>query len=218
MKDGHMRSVEYHLRELKISLDKNDDKRVLPNILDSDKAILDIGCGIGQSFIALGCTDRICVGLDIDEDAVRYGAKHYGSNIHFILANAENIPLPSNTFHLVFSRVALPYTNIPVVIKEMRRVLMRDGKIWLTLHSKDMAKQFLLEAISSLSIKRLIHVIYILLNGYLFKYFGIVFPFVNGSYESWQDISAINSLLTRNGFKVDVHKVDGHTVVQGTLI
>ena len=46
-----MGSIEYHLEELNIALDKDDERRVLPDILDSDKAILDIGCGIGLWFI-----------------------------------------------------------------------------------------------------------------------------------------------------------------------
>jgi hypothetical protein len=54
-----MGSIEYHLRELEIALDKNDNRKILPNVLDSDKVILDIGCGIGLSFIALDRTDRI---------------------------------------------------------------------------------------------------------------------------------------------------------------
>ncbi len=213
-----MGSIEYHLKELAIALDKNDERRGLPSILDSDKAILDIGCGIGQSFIALDCADRICIGLDIDEDAVRYGIEHYGSKIHFILSDAEHIPLPSNTINLVYSRVALPYTNIPRVIREIRRVLRDDGRVWMTIHSKSNADMYLKEAISSRDFRRLVHVIYILINGYLLKYLGIVFPFINGRYESWQDPSAMKSLLIRNGFEVSVHKVGRQTVIEGSRI
>lgn len=213
-----MGSIEYHLRELKIALDKNNESWILPNILDSDKAVLDIGCGIGQSFIALDCTDRICIGLDIDEDAVRYGIENYGSKIHFILSDAKHIPLPSNTFNLVYSRVSLPYTNIPRVIKEMRRVLRTDGRVWVTLHSKGTAIKYLEEAVSSRNIKRLIYVTYILINGYFLKYFGMVLPFINGRYESWQSTSSIKQLLVRNGFEVNVHESGRHTVVEGRLI
>ena len=213
-----MASIEYHLKELKIALDKNDERWILPDILDSDKAVLDIGCGIGQSFVALDCTDRICIGLDIDEDAIRYGIENYGSKIHFILSDAKHLPLPSNTFNLVFSRVSLPYTNIPKVIREIRRVLRTDGRVWMTLHSKGMAIKYLKDAVSSRNIKRLIQVTYILTNGYLLKYFGIVLPFINGRYESWQNPSSMKQLLIRNGFDVNVHESGRHTVIEGRLI
>ncbi len=213
-----MGSIEYHLEELKIAHDKNDERWILPNILDCDKVILDIGCGIGQSLMALDCTDRICIGLDIDNNAIRYGIENYGSKINFILSDAKHIPLPSNTCNLVYSRVSLPYTNIPKVIREIRRVLRNDGRVWMTLHFKDKADSFLKEAISSRNINRLIHAIYILINGYLLKYFGIVLPYINGRFYSWQDTTAMKSLLIRNGFKVSVHKVGSHTIIQGSLV
>lgn len=212
-----MASIEYHLEELKIALDRNNEKRILPSILDSDKAILDIGCGVGQSFIALDCTDRACIGLDIDEDAVSYGIKNFGSRIHYILSDAKRIPLPSNTFNLVYSRVALPYTNIPKAIREIRRVLRNDGRVWMTLHSREMIRDDLKKAISARNIKRLIHVVYIMVNGYLLKHFGVLVPFINGRFESWQDASTMKNLLIRNGFQVDVHEDGRHTVIQGSL-
>lgn len=212
-----MDSIEYHLKELGIALDKDDDRRVLPTILDTDRAILDIGCGIGQSFLAMDCSDRICSGIDIDEDALRYGIDNYGKKIQFILADASHIPLPSKAFDLVFSRVSLPYTNIPKVIREIRRVLRKGGRVWMILHGRDMAARYLAEALRSRGIKRLIHVIYILLNGYLLKYLGIVLPYPNGRYESWQDTTAMTKLLGRNGFEVNVREVSRHTVIEGRL-
>jgi ubiquinone/menaquinone biosynthesis C-methylase UbiE len=212
-----MGSIEYHLKELEIALDENDERRILPNVLDSDKVILDIGCGIGQSFVALNFADKICIGIDIDEDAIRYGIEHYGNRIHFILSDAKRIPLPSNTFNLVFSRVSLPYTNIPKVIREIRRVLRNEGRVWMTLHSRRMVAKYLEEAISLRDIKRLIHVVYILINGYLLKYFGIVFPFMDGRYESWQNPSAVKKLLIHNGFEVNVYEHGKHTIIEGRL-
>lgn len=213
-----MGSIQYHLKELEIGLDKNDERRILPNLLDSDTAVLDIGCGIGQTFIALGCTDRFCVGLDIDDDAIRYGIEAFGRQIHFILADAKHIPLPSETFNLVYSRVSLPYMNIPRVIEEIRRVLRNDGRVWMTLHGRDVPTRYLEEAIKSRNTPRLIHAVYTLMNGYLLKYFGFVLPFANARYESWQDTSAMKRLLIRNGFDVHVCEVGRRIVIEGRLI
>jgi len=212
-----MGRIEYHQEELKIALDRGDERRVLPEILNSDRVILDIGCGIGQSFMALDTTNRICIGLDVDEDAVRYGIEHHGHKVQFILADAAHIPLPSNTLNLVFSRVSLPYTNIPKVVKEIRRVLQSDGRVWMTLHGKQMTDRQLREALRAGNMKQLVRAIYTLANGYLLKHLGIVVPFITGRFESWQDISAMKSLLIKNGFEVDVFETGGHTVVQGKL-
>ena len=69
-----MGSVEYHLEELDIALDASDDRRILPTLLEH--AVMDIGCGIGQTFIAMDCLGKICVGIDVDEDAIRSGIKN----------------------------------------------------------------------------------------------------------------------------------------------
>lgn len=210
-------SIEYHRKEMEIALDKTDDRRILPDILASDRALLDIGCGIGQSFLAMDCADKICIGIDVDEDAIRYGIDNYGHKLQFILADAKHIPLPSDTFDLVFSRVSLPYTNIPRVVQEIRRVLRTGGRVWMILHGRDMAARYLKEALQSGGVKRLVHVIYILMNGYLLKYFGVLLPYLNGRYESWQDTSAMTKLLRRSGFEVNVRNIGRHTVIEGRL-
>ena len=210
--------IEYHLKELEIALNADDPRRVMPTLLDTDEVLLDIGCGIGQSFIALDSTDRTCVGIDNDKESTAYGIKNYGDKIQFIHTDAHQIPIPSKTFDLVFCRVSLPYTNIPKVIKEIKRVLQKDGRVWLTIHTKKIAVGYLTEAIEKpFQIKRLVHVLYILTNGYLLKYFGFLLPFINGKYESWQDASALEKLLKRNGFEVKVQEVGGHTVIEGML-
>lgn len=212
-----MGTLEYHLKELEIARDSSHEMHILPEILDSDEKILDVGCGIGQSFLALKCLDRTCVGFDVDEEAVRYGMKNYGDKIHYFLSDAKHIPLPPNTFHLIYSRVSLPYMNIPKAIQEMRRVLRPNGRVWMTLHNRERAGKYLKDAIASRSLKRLVHVTYILLNGYLLKYFGVVLPFLNGSYESWQDIPAMKRLLMRHGFDVNVREKGRHVVIEGHL-
>ena len=138
-----MGTIEYRFRELGIASNKNDERRILPTLRDSDKVILDIGCGVGQTFIALKCTDRICIGLDVDHEAIRYGMSHYGHGIQFIVADASRIPIPSESVNFVFSRVSLPYTNIPKVIKEIERVLTNDGRVWMTLHDRNVVRRYL---------------------------------------------------------------------------
>lgn len=211
-------TIEYHLKELEISQNKNNIRMAMPEILPSDEFILDIGCGIGQLFISLNCTDRTCIGIDVDEDAISYGIKSYGKKIQFILSDAAKIPLPSNILDIVCCRVSIPYTNIPKVIKQIQRTLKIGGRVWILPHSKEFTKNSIMEAVKSKNIKSTIYQAYSLINGYCFKYFGFVFPFINGKYESWQDIDALKRLLVRNGFEVKLSNVHEHTVIEGFLL
>jgi ubiquinone/menaquinone biosynthesis C-methylase UbiE len=186
----------------------------MPNIHSDDMAVLDIGCGFGQTFIALKCTDRLCVGLDIDESAIRYGISNYGDQIQFINADASRIPMPSNLFDLVYSRVSLPCMNIPVVIKEIRRVLKTGGRVWMTLHSRRLSERILRESWKARQLKNIAYGIYALLNGYIFKYLGILLPYFNGSYESWQHIPTMIKILEKNDFEITEIKENDHTMVE----
>jgi ubiquinone/menaquinone biosynthesis C-methylase UbiE len=208
-------SIEYHLGELEIALTPGDERRILPDVLDTDRFVLDIGCGIGQTLLALGCKGRICVGIDIDEASIRYGIENHGDLISYIVTDAKKIPLPSGVFDLAFCRVSLPYTNIPVVVREISRVLRPKGRIWLTLHDKARVQEYAAVAFRSKNLKRMLHAVYVLANGYAFKFFGLVFPYLNGRYESWQDEWAMKNLLRKSGFEMTVQKIGRHTVFEG---
>ena len=212
-----MGNIQYHLGELEIALNEHDARHILPAVLDADRAILDIGCGIGQSLIALGCADRLRVGIDVDEAAIGYAIEHYGSQIQFVLSDAKRIPFPARTFDLVLCRVSLPYTNIPAVVAEIARVLRSGGRVWMTLHDHARAKRELDAAIASRRLRRIVHRLYVLANGYFFRYSGRLFPYLTGKYESWQDSVAMQKLLARHGFEVAVRQEGQHTVFEGRL-
>lgn len=211
-----MTSIAYHLEELEIARNVDDPRNVLPVVEPSDEVILDIGCGIGQTFIALDCLDRRCIGVDIDADAIEYGEANF-PGIQFHLADAQQVPVGDGSVDLVMTRVALPYTNIPLVIREMKRLLKPDGRVWITIHSLKMARGFLWNAIRHRDWKDIIHKIYVILNGFLFKFTQRVCPFITGAYESWQDSKAFSKCLQRHGFQVSASEQNGILVIEGTL-
>lgn len=212
-----MSSVDYHLAELEIALDKSDPRHVLPDLQPGEQFILDIGCGIGQTFLALDCLDRNCVGLDIDLEAIRYGEFRCKNRVRFIQSDARRLPLPDSSFDLVFSRYALLYTNIPRVVTEIRRVLKPGGRFWVTVAPRRHATERLRTAARAKRLPTAFHQLYALCNGYVFKWFGFLLPFVNGSYESWQDARAMKRLLRKKGFVCEVTQVGTHTIVEGVL-
>jgi|APSaa5957512535_1039671.scaffolds.fasta_scaffold16563_2 hypothetical protein len=127
------------------------------------------------------------------------------------------VRIDSHSVDFLISRVAIPYTNIPIVLKEIRRLLNDNGRIWITLHSGKMVRGWLKRSIKSGEFKDIVHKSYVLLNGYLFKYFGFLIPFIKGGYESWQDEGALIKALAKNGIMATAKEVDGHSIVEGKV-
>ena len=66
-------SIAYHEGELRVALDATNPQRLVPDPGDAAR-ILDIGCGAGQTIVALGAGRR-SVGVDIDVAALRVAAR-----------------------------------------------------------------------------------------------------------------------------------------------
>lgn len=211
-----MARIEYHLRELDIALNREDPRHCMPDIAETDKAILDIGCGIGQLFIASKLSkDIFAVGVDIDLESLRYGIEQY-RGIHYINSNSESLPFHESCFDLVVSRLSLPYTNIPQVITEINRVLKAGGRIWISLHASSMQRMHLLKSVRHLDVKDTIFRIYVLLNGFFLHWFGKVVPFpLLNKYESFQTSKGMARLLRANRFTNLKVTKEKHFVVTG---
>ena len=186
-------STEYHLAELKIALNPDDPRHILPPPLPPTARVLDVGCGSGQSLVA-AYADRTSFGVDVDLDALKLG-KTLSERTCLVNSAAEALPFKDNQFDLVFARVSLPYTNIAASLREIRRVLKANGRVWLTLHPLGIPWK---QAKTS-SYKGKVYFVYVLLNSLLFHLFQRQFSFL-GRYESFQTERGIRLALLRNGF------------------
>jgi len=69
-----------------------------------DKRVLEIGCGEGRLTWKYASASSLTVGLDPDRDALRVARADSPHDlrplIHFICANARDIPLPTETFDI----------------------------------------------------------------------------------------------------------------------
>ena len=127
-------NVEYHLQELEIANDNTSANHIMPEFSENEAAILDIGCGIGQTLSASGLvTNHLLVGLDVDHTSLAFKQRRFDI-INFVNGCSEHLPFKRNTFDFVLSRVTLSYINIPVYIIEIKRVLKSNGRLWITLH------------------------------------------------------------------------------------
>lgn len=208
--------IIYHLEELEIARNPVSPYYVMPKISEKAETILDIGCGIGQTFVASGLgSGKLLVGLDVDLDSLLYGHSQFGY-LAYVNGKAECLPFHSDSFDFVISRVSLPYTNIPKSLMEIRRVLRRNGMIWLTLHPFSMTLYQLKTSVLKFEIKAVIFRVYVVVNGILFHLFGKQFAFpVRKRYESYQTKSRIVTALKNIGFTNLTVQKGVHFIVTG---
>jgi ubiquinone/menaquinone biosynthesis C-methylase UbiE len=205
----HTSSIAYHQGELRVALDRGDPHRLVPEPGNA-AAILDIGCGAGQTLVALGAAGR-SVGVDIDLAALRVAASGpAGEPLRVAAAQGEQLPFAPGTFDYVYSRVALPYMNIPVALAEMARVLQPGGHLWLALHPIAIpAEQF-----RRGNLKGKVYALYTMVNGAWFHLSGRTLRLPGKICESIQTRRGMRIALRRAGFRnVVFHRTAVHFTV-----
>lgn len=97
--------------------------------LSTSPKILDIGCGAGKNLEELkkfGTT----YGLDSSTEAIKYCRKRGLKNL--VLGKAEKVPFASNSFNIITILDVLEHTNDQETLKEMNRLLKKDGLLIVT--------------------------------------------------------------------------------------
>jgi ubiquinone/menaquinone biosynthesis C-methylase UbiE len=121
----------------------NERKDLVLSMVDefSDKKklrILDLGCGSGLLTRELVKKGHIVVGADIAEDLLSllnktFDSEPYGNFMGSVISDAERICIADNLFDIVLCIGVLQYqTNDKAILKEIHRVLKKDGVCLLT--------------------------------------------------------------------------------------
>ena len=191
---------DYHLKELQIALDPESPFHALPKIGPEHRRILDIGCGAGQSLVALKLSpDQESWGVDADETAIELGRKLVPQNVRLVVARGEFLPLRDACFDLVFSRVAAPYMDIPRALEEFSRVLRPGGELWLSLHPPRMLLDRFIAELRNLRPKGLAACTIVGANSLAFNLFGASSA-IFGMRETVQTVKGMKRLLEAKDF------------------
>ena len=198
--------AEYHLNELRIARDASAPGHLLPPIPDTCRSVLDIGCGAGQTLIASSLqVEVLACGVDPDARALALG-RSLTDRVNFASAEGEHLPFSDGTFDMVYSRVALPYMNIPAVLAEISRVLRPGGHLWLSLHPPAFAFRTMNHAIRAGNLRALVFPVYTLVNAFSLLVANrlLLWPFGRRRFESVQTAAGMKSALRKARFK-DIH-------------
>jgi ubiquinone/menaquinone biosynthesis C-methylase UbiE len=106
-------------------------KRVARSLRKGAK-VLDLGCGSGRDSLYLADRGLSVWAIDRSEPAIRRAlAKPRRKNVHFLLGEAEKLPLSSGSFDGVYSRYALGRAPLNAASAEIFRVLKGGGTAYL---------------------------------------------------------------------------------------
>ena len=104
-----------------------------------DSKVLDIGCGPGQmeELVTELAVRGEAIGLDISNKMLLRAKEKHGK-ASFVFGFADNIPFPENYFDIVYCLNSFHhYPNQVKALKEMFRVLKKDGHLYLLDATRD---------------------------------------------------------------------------------
>lgn len=110
--------------------DSGSRKDIIPFLnkhLASQSKILDVGCGDGYGTNKLHTLGHELIGVDISEEMITH-AKKKNSNIPFLVADVQDIPLEDKSVDAIVCINVLEWVEVPYhALKEFKRIVSKDG-------------------------------------------------------------------------------------------
>ena len=104
---------------------------------------LDLGCGLGRHTILFAQNGFKTSAFDLSEEAIHRTeeyAKQEGLNVDFKIGDMLYLPYKDEEFECILCRNVISHTDtegMKKIVKEIKRVLKKEGECYLTLGSKD---------------------------------------------------------------------------------
>lgn len=112
-------------------------------LLHRYQKILDLGMGPIELLSTKILPDSsLVIGIDFAEKMLEKAQGSLTNAYQFICADAENIPLYSNSIDLVISNIVLHWCSLPKALSEIYRILRLDGHLLFSVLSADSLSPF----------------------------------------------------------------------------
>ncbi|AOY90107.1 malonyl-[acyl-carrier protein] O-methyltransferase BioC [Marinobacter salinus] len=104
-------------------------------VSESPMRILDLGSGTGWFTRKLQACypTSLVTGADLSHGMIQQAKVASVPDIHWLVADAENLPLPEHSFDLIFSNLMIQWCDDPgQVLRECRRLLRPAGRLMMS--------------------------------------------------------------------------------------
>jgi SAM-dependent methyltransferase len=96
------------------------------------KVVLDLGCGGGENSYVLALRGAKVIGIDVSPDLIALArqdlrSKNVSEHVALLVTSAHALPLADHSIDVVLGMAILHHLDIPLVSREVHRVLRPDG-------------------------------------------------------------------------------------------
>jgi len=129
----------------------------IKKLLKNDSIVLDVGCGWGREIKELAPFCKKIIGIDNDPNEIETAKSYLKDipNVELFVQDAKKTSFPDESFDIIIS-IGNTFGNLgndkKAVLQEMKRLIKKDGKILISVYSKD-ANSKRLKAYESIGLK-----------------------------------------------------------------
>ena len=100
---------------------------------EQHEPVLDLGCGDGKETLKMGQLGLCVIGVDLSYQQLSHARQRVERcsqpmRVHFVQANAEELPFEPDSFHAIYGKAILHHLDIDVAAAEIKRLLAPDGR------------------------------------------------------------------------------------------